>query len=86
MANLVAKVGKEYDQSIERVIGLSGSIKISTDSMNRMIRDLDKRQEAIGNRLVTIEARYRKQFGSLDTLMSSLNKTSSYLAQQLSNL
>jgi len=86
VANLVAKVGKEYDQSIERVIGLSGSIKISTDSMNRMIRDLDKRQEAIGNRLVTIEARYRKQFGSLDTLMSSLNKTSSYLAQQLSNL
>lgn len=86
VANLVSKVGNAYNQSIERVIGLSGSIKISTESMNKMIRDLDKRQEAIELRMTTIEARYRKQFGALDTLMSNMNKTSSYLAQQLANL
>ena len=86
VAGLVAKVGQAFDQGIERVIGVSGSIKISTDSMNTMIRDLNKRQEAIETRLVTIEARYRKQFSALDTLMANMNKTSSYLAQQLSNL
>ncbi|MCX8146479.1 MAG: flagellar filament capping protein FliD [Azovibrio sp.] len=86
VAGLVAKVGKAFDESIERVVGLSGSIKISTDSMNTMIRDLNKRQEALETRLVTIEARYRKQFSALDTLMSNMSKTSSYLAQQLSNL
>lgn len=86
VAGLVSKVGKAFDDSIERVIGLSGSIKISTDSMNTMIRDLNKRQEALETRLVTIEARYRKQFSALDTLMSNMNKTSNYLAQQLANL
>lgn len=86
VANLVSKVGSAYNQSIERVIGISGSIKTSTDSMNKMVRDLDKRQEAIELRLVTIEERYRKQFSALDTLMSNMNKTSSYLAQQLANL
>lgn len=86
VANLVSKVGTAYNQSIERVIGLSGSIKISTDSMNNMIRDLDKRQEAIELRLTTIETRYRRQFSALDTLMSNMGQTSSYLAQQLANL
>lgn len=86
VAGLVAKVGDAFDQNIERITGLSGSIKTSTDSMNAMIRDLNKRQDAIETRLVGIEARYRKQFSALDTLMSNMNKTSSYLAQQLANL
>ena len=34
----------------------------------------------------TIEARYRKQFTSLDTLISGMNSTSAYLTQQLANL
>lgn len=86
VANLVAEVGRSFDQGIERVIGISGSIKISTDSMNTSIRDLNKRQDAIETRLTSIEARYRKQFSALDTLMSNMSKTSSYLAQQLANL
>jgi flagellar hook-associated protein 2 len=37
-------------------------------------------------RMTAIEARYRAQFTALDTLMSSLNSTSSYLTQVLSSL
>lgn len=86
VANFVAQVGRDFDQNIERVIGISGSIKISTEGMNTTIRDLNKRQEALETRLVSIEARYRRQFSALDTLMANMSKTSSYLSQQLANL
>ena len=33
-----------------------------------------------------IEARYRRQFTALDSLLSQLQTTSSYLAQQLANV
>jgi flagellar hook-associated protein 2 len=38
------------------------------------------------SRLTTIESRYRKQFATLDTLVTSMNGTSAYLTQQLANL
>jgi flagellar hook-associated protein 2 len=37
-------------------------------------------------RLSTIEKRYRAQFTALDTLVSSLQTTGSYLSQQLASL
>ncbi|MGL5631680.1 MAG: flagellar filament capping protein FliD, partial [Azovibrio sp.] len=86
VANLTATVGSAFNKSIEQVVGISGSIKTSTDSMNTMIRDLDKRQETLQLRLTQIEDRYRRQFGALDTLMANMSKTSSFLSQQLSSL
>lgn len=86
VAALAAKVGKAYDTSMDRLAGTAGSVKIATDSMKASITDLDKRQEALQLRLVTIEARYRKQFTTLDTLMSGMSSISNYLTQNLSRL
>ena len=36
--------------------------------------------------MVSIEARYRKQFTALDVMMSNMSQTSSYLTTQLANL
>jgi flagellar hook-associated protein 2 len=36
--------------------------------------------------MASVEARYRKQFLALDSLLSRMNSTSSYLASQLSSL
>ena len=52
-------------------------------------RDLDRiadDKEALALRMEQIEARYRKQFTALDSLLSQLQTTSSYLAQQLANV
>jgi flagellar hook-associated protein 2 len=86
VANFVAGVGSRFNDSIERIVGLSGSLKTSTDGLKTSVRDLEKRQEALELRLVSVEARYRKQFTSLDTLISQMNSTSSQLTQQLANL
>jgi flagellar hook-associated protein 2 len=60
------------------------------DSRNTSLkRDLDRindDKEALALRMEQIEERYRKQFTALDSLLSQLQSTSSYLAQQLANV
>ena len=69
-----------------RYIGTDGLIADRTDGINASITDLDKQRDALSLRLADIEARYRAQFTALDTLMSSLRNTSTFLTQQLANL
>jgi len=83
---LVAHVGTTFSKGMDGLIGTSGNIPAATDSTNRLIKALTDRQETLSLRLVQIETRYRKQFTALDTLVSSMNKTSNYLTQQLANL
>ncbi|MDR2166054.1 MAG: flagellar filament capping protein FliD [Zoogloeaceae bacterium] len=83
VAELAAKVGKTFSDRIDKIIGAKGSIQTSTDGMNASIRDLEKRKEALDTRVLAVEARYRKQFTALDTMLSKMNSTSNYLAQQL---
>jgi flagellar hook-associated protein 2 len=82
-AELVAKIGTTFNTELEKTVGYSGRIKVVTDSANAMTKELIKRQDALELRLTAIEARYRAQFSSLDTLISKLNSTGSYLTQQL---
>ncbi|MDR3323136.1 MAG: flagellar filament capping protein FliD [Zoogloeaceae bacterium] len=86
VANFAANIGKAFDDSIEKIVGLSGSIATSTASMKTSISELEKRQAALTLRLEAVEARYRKQFAAVDTLMANMNSTSSYLTQQLATL
>ena len=83
---LVSKVGTAFKDGIEGLAGTSGTITAATDSTNRLIKELGKRQTALLDRLEQVESRYRKQFSALDSLVASMNKTSSYLTQQLANL
>lgn len=62
---------------LEKTVGYTGRIKTATDSANTIVKDLEARQEALSLRLETIEKRYRAKFTALDTLISSLNTTSS---------
>jgi flagellar hook-associated protein 2 len=55
-------------------------------TLKREVDQIGKDKEALELRMAQIEARYRKQFTALDSLLSQLQTTSSYLTQQLSNL
>jgi len=55
-------------------------------TLKRQMNDVSREKEALALRMEQVEARYRKQFTALDSLLSQLQSTSSYLAQQLSNL
>lgn len=86
VSDLVSKVGSAFNTSITNATGSSGSITNATDGMTRLIGDLDKRATALQARLVSVEDRYRKQFTSLDSIVTSMKNTSTYLAGQLANL
>jgi flagellar hook-associated protein 2 len=71
---------------MEGLLGSDGTIASRTSGINATIKDLDRQRDIADRRLAQIEQRYRKQFTALDTLMSSMTATSSFLTQQLAQL
>ena len=60
-----------------------GILAARTDGINTSIKNIDKQSDAISTRLTAVEARYRAQFNKLETLISSMSSTSTYLSQQI---
>ena len=67
-------------------VGDHGVLAGRTDSISKQLKDLDVRQKALDASMDSLTARYKAQFTALDTLMSKLNNTSSYLTQQFDAL
>ena len=57
-----------------------------TKGLNDTVKDITAQRDAFSTRLVDVEARYRKQYSALDTMIAGLNSTQSYLTQQLAAL
>lgn len=64
----------------------SGALALRTDGINASLKDLASARERLNTRLADTEERYRKQYTALDTMISNMNATSSYLTQQLAAL
>lgn len=73
----------QLNSVITGLLDTAGIIASRTNGINTSITRLDKQTDAISSRLTAIEARYRAQFTKLDTLMSGLSTTSSFLTQQV---
>ena len=63
----------------------SGVIKNAQDGINSTLKTLKQRYDDMSDTIDATMARYKAQFTSLDTLVSKLNNTSSYLTQQFSS-
>lgn len=71
------------DDITDSIDGLYASKKTSTESS---IKGLDRNIENMELRLEKRESNLRAQFEALELLMSSMNSTSAYLSQQISNM
>lgn len=67
-------------------LSTKGMLSNRTDGINSSIKDIGKRRTEMETRLMAVEKRYRAQFVALDTMLSSMNQTSTYLTQQLAKL
>ena len=76
----------QLGQYLDSVLGNNGSLTARTNGIDSSIKSLDQRQAQLEARLVQVEKRYRAQFSALDTMLSSMNTTSSFLTQQLASL
>ncbi len=68
------------------LLGNDGAVAASTDGVKKQITDIGHRREQLNQRLAKIEATYRAQFSALDSLLTSMNATSTALTQQLAAL
>ena len=68
------------------ILGSSGVLTARTDGINKTIKDIGLRRDALNTRLIGVEARYRAQFTHLDAMLTSMNATSTFLTQQLAKL
>ena len=78
--------GFRLDKYLDEVLSSDGSLNIRTDGINKSIKSIEQKEESLLARMEQIEARYRKQFAALDSIMSSMNTTSAFLTQQLASL
>ncbi|MGS1012095.1 flagellar filament capping protein FliD [Rhodanobacter sp. UC4450_H17] len=79
---LAAQINSQLDQWV----GSSGTLAGRTDSISQQLKSLKDQQATLDSRMADLTARYQAQFTALDTLMSKLNSTSSYLQQQFDAL
>lgn len=73
----------QLDKVVTGLLSADGMLASRTEGINTSIARLTKQQEAWQDRLAQIEKRYRQQFTTLDTLIGSMQQTSSYLTQQI---
>lgn len=77
IANMVHKEIRDYVKS-------NGVLDSTTRSINNSLQSLSNQIDSINQNIDATISRYKAQFVHLDTLMSKLNGTSSYLTQQFS--
>lgn len=74
------------DTVLKGFVGDDGRIESQTEQLQKRLKALDDQNTALDRRMALVEARYRKQFVALDTLLGQMQSTSSYLTQQLASL
>ncbi len=84
--NFSVGYASQLNTLISNIQGTGGSLVGSTANINRSLADIAKQKDVLNSRLFDTEARYRKQFIALDTTLSTLTNTSSFLTQQLAAL
>ena len=70
----------------DSLLANDGALSGRTNGLNSSIKDIAKQRDTLEARLGNLEARYRKQFSALDTMLGNMNQTSTYLTQQLASL
>ena len=75
-------LARNISTTIDGFSAAEGLLKVATDGANNTVRRLGDDYDAMQDRIDAKLARYRTQFQQLDAMMSAMNSTSSYLAQQ----
>lgn len=68
---------------VDKTQGTNGLIPSKTEGLSATIKRFDREQEKINTRLISVEARLRRQFNSLDSQLASQNAVSAYLTSQI---
>ena len=79
-------VANKLDALLAPYLDSNGVLDARDAGLKTSIADIAERREALSERLAELQKRYTREFNALDTLMSQLQGTSNFLAQQLNKL
>jgi flagellar hook-associated protein 2 len=79
-------VAEKLDRFLDHLLASEGVVEGRTEGLEASIKDLERQRDVVGRRLELTEQRLRAEFAALDSLLSSMLQTSSYLSTQLRNL
>ena len=77
-------VGAQLNTLIKTLLETDGLLDARVTGLNTSIADVSKQRTVLEARALALEARYRAQFNSLETIISSLTATQSFLTTALS--
>src|SRR5450830_479727 len=83
--NFTIGYAAKLDSILTNLLSAGGMVTSRKDGINTSITRLNKQADTITMRLTAIEARYRAQYTKLDTLMSSMSTTSTFMTQQIAS-
>lgn len=66
-------------------LGSSGSIKLRQNSFQKQLNDISTQEDQLNKRMSVEKASLQAQYAALDTLISQMNSTSSYLTQMFNS-
>lgn len=76
----------QFDRLSTELLNTDGPLSTRREGINASIKSLEGNRLRLNDRLALTEQRLRAQYAALDTVISRMNTTSAYLAQQLSQL
>jgi flagellar hook-associated protein 2 len=79
-------IGKKLDAMITTHLSSTGDITARDAGITSKRKQLDKDKTALDARMAIVQERYKKQFSALDSMLTSMQSTSAYLAKQLGNV
>jgi flagellar hook-associated protein 2 len=79
-------VAARLSTSLTARLADTADINLRTKALNAKSLSLQKDQTALETRMAIVTARYNQQFNSLDSLLSNMQQTSSFLNTQLSQI
>lgn len=77
-------ISVRMDGVLTQHLASTGDLAARDASITAGRKDLDKQKTALDARMQVLQDRYTKQFSALDSLLTQMNSTSTYLTQQLS--
>lgn len=86
VSSLATAIGNALSSAADSMLGTTGPLSSQIDSINRSIADIGSRRTRMQDHYDAIQQRYQTQFTALDTLISNMNSTSTYLTQQFASL
>jgi flagellar hook-associated protein 2 len=89
VANMFASengVAARLKAAVEPRLAATSELSVRSKALSTKSLELQKQMTALDARMAAASQRYLKQFNSLDTLLSRLQNTSTFLTQQLSSI